>query len=101
MLYKNNVFALQLINTRVVAELTKKHGFKIRVIGLADSAMGSVENNETVALNCAKYISYVLAKIGLSEESIMMQSVGGDITVKLKSYFNITTGLDVFTLRLF
>lgn len=67
----------QMINVKAVAELAKEYGFRIRITGSADSATGSVEKNETVSLNRAKYIFDLLTKNGLSEKSIIMLSVGG------------------------
>lgn len=67
----------QMINVKAVAELAKEYGFRIRITGSADSATGSVEKNETVAQNRAKYIADYLISLGVSEECIERSSVGG------------------------
>lgn len=67
----------QMINVKTVAELSKEYGFRIRIIGSADSATGSAEKNETVAQNRAKYIADYLISLGVSEECIERSSVGG------------------------
>jgi outer membrane protein OmpA-like peptidoglycan-associated protein len=67
----------QLINVKAVAELAKEYGFRIRVTGSADSATGSIEKNEKVAQNRAKFIADYFVSQGVSEECIEQASVGG------------------------
>lgn len=67
----------QMINVKAVAELSKEYGFRIRIIGSADSATGSIEKNEAVAKSRAKYIADYLISLGVSEECIERSSVGG------------------------
>ena len=67
----------QMINIKAIAELAIEYGFKVRVTGSADSATGSVEKNEAVAQNRAKYIANYLVSQGISEECIVWSSVGG------------------------
>ena len=67
----------QMINVKAIAELAKEYGFRIRIIGSADSATGSIEKNEAVAKSRAKYIADYLISQGVSEECIERSSVGG------------------------
>lgn len=67
----------QLINVKVVAELAKEYGFRIRVTGSADSATGSAEKNEEVAQSRVKFMVDYLISQGVSKESIEQSSVGG------------------------
>ena len=67
----------QMINVKTIAELAKEYGFRIRIIGSADSATGSAEKNEAVAQNRAKIIANYMISQGVSEECIERSSVGG------------------------
>ena len=67
----------QMINVKAAAVLAKEYGFRIRIIGSADSATGSAEKNEAVAQDRAKYIADYLVSQGVSEECIELSSVGG------------------------
>ena len=67
----------QMINIRNTAQMAKEYGFRIRVTGSADSATGTAERNETVALRRAELIGNMLVKEGLPEDCIVIQSVGG------------------------
>lgn len=67
----------QMINIRNAAQMAREYGFRIRVTGSADSATGTAERNETVARTRAEFIRNMLMKEGVSEDCIVIQSVGG------------------------
>ena len=67
----------QMINIRNAAQMAREYGFRIRVTGSADSATGTAERNETIARARAEFIRNMLMKEGVSEDCIVIQSVGG------------------------
>lgn len=66
-----------MINIRNAAQMARGYGFLIRVTGSADSATGTAERNETIARARAEFIRNMLMKEGVSEDCIVIQSVGG------------------------
>lgn len=67
----------QTINIRNVADLANEYGLRILITGSADSATGSKERNEAVAMSRAQYIAGLLRSHGVPDGSIEIRSEGG------------------------
>ena len=67
----------QMINLQSIANLVKSYGFRIRIIGSADSATGSVEKNNLVAERRAKFIHDYFIDQGVTKDDIETTSIGG------------------------
>ena len=67
----------QLLNIDVMAELAMTNNLSVKITGAADSATGTTEANESLALARAEYISSIFQEKGVSSDRIMALSEGG------------------------
>jgi len=67
----------QLVNLKEIAEVAIWYQLKVRIIGAADSATGSELQNKDLSTKRADYIATELLKLGVSEQYIQKQNLGG------------------------
>ena len=67
----------QLLSVNAAADLAITHNLKVRIIGAADSATGSVKNNENLARTRAEHVASLMKNRGVAEERIEILSQGG------------------------
>ena len=67
----------QLLNVRAASELAVAENLHVRITGAADSATGSTEKNEALALSRAQHVAKLMKERGVPEDHIEVLSEGG------------------------
>ena len=67
----------QLVGIDAAADLAVARNLRVRITGSADSATGSSEKNDAIALSRAKHVAELMEKRGVSAKSMEVLSVGG------------------------
>lgn len=67
----------QLLSVNAAADLAIAHNLHVRIIGAADSATGSAEKNDALAISRAEHVEALMKKRGVPEENIEVLSQGG------------------------
>lgn len=76
----------EIINLEALANMAKNNGAKLKVTGYADSATGSAAYNQQLSERRAQAVAKELVKLGVAEESIIVEGKGGVAEVKPASY---------------
>ncbi len=76
----------EILNLESLANMAKNNGAKLKVTGYADSATGSVAYNQQLSERRAQAVAKELVKLGVAEESIVVEGKGGVAEVKPASY---------------
>ena len=75
-----------LINLAEIARIAKENGYKMNLRGTCDSATATAEYNKKLAENRCRKIKDELVKLGVDENDIVMQPVGGVAELKPTEY---------------
>lgn len=67
----------QLLNVRAASELAVAENLHVRITGAADSATGSTEKNEALALSRAQHVAKLMKERGVPDDHIEVLSEGG------------------------
>ena len=67
----------QLLSVNAAADLAIQENLRVRIIGAADSATGSAEKNDALAIARAEHVASLMKKRGVSEDRIEVLSQGG------------------------
>ncbi len=65
------------VNLREIANVAKENGYKIRLTGSCDSATASASYNQTLSENRCNKIKTELLELGIPEDHIIIDPVGG------------------------
>ena len=66
-----------IVNLREIAEVAKKHGYKLRLTGSCDSATATPSYNQTLSENRCRKIMSELEKLGVNKDQIILEPIGG------------------------
>lgn len=66
-----------IVNLREIANVAKENGYKLRLTGSCDSATATPAYNQTLSENRCRKIKSELIKLGVSEDQIIMEPIGG------------------------
>ena len=67
----------QVVNIKEIAKVAKKHNLYCKIIGAADSQTGNPQQNEMLSAKRADYIASMLRQLGVADDHISSQMVGG------------------------
>lgn len=65
------------INLKEIAKVAVEHGCKLKLRGSCDSATASAEHNQRLSENRCRKIKQELVKMGVPEDSIIYDAIGG------------------------
>ena len=66
-----------IINLREIANVAKENGYKLRLTGSADSATATPSYNQTLSENRCNKIKIELLELGIPEDQIIIEPIGG------------------------
>ena len=66
-----------IVNLREIANVAKENGYKLRLTGSCDSATASSSYNQTLSENRCNKIKIELLELGVPEDQIIIEPVGG------------------------
>ena len=66
-----------IVNLREIANVAKENGYKLRLTGSCDSATATPAYNQTLSENRCNKIRYELMQLGVSEDQIIIEPIGG------------------------
>ena len=76
----------EILNLESLANMAKNNGAKLKVTGYADSATGVPAYNQQLSERRAKAVAKELVKMGVAEENIIIEAMGGVADIKPASY---------------
>jgi outer membrane protein OmpA-like peptidoglycan-associated protein len=66
-----------IVNLREIANVAKENGYKLRLTGSCDSATATPAYNQTLSENRCNKIKYELMELGIPEDQIILEPIGG------------------------